>query len=95
MKYFGSLSNSLLTFCKDCRLSSNLFKSPDDLLISVYETVKRIWYPHVSAKLLHEFLSSAKVVSWHPREQMVNSLELQAAVEEIKPLRTIDIHRRS
>ncbi len=66
IEFITSLSNSLLTFGQDCRLPSDLFKSPDDLLIPVYKAIKCIRYSHIRAELLYEFLGSAKVVSWHP-----------------------------
>ena len=95
MKDVASLSNNLLTFRKDCGLPSYFIKPSDDLFTPVHESVQRIWYSYFGTKLLHKFLGSAKVVSRHPGEEVMNHLELQASMEKVKPLGTIDIHRRS
>ena len=39
LKYFTSLSKSLLTFRKNCGLPSDLFKPSDNLLTPVHKTV--------------------------------------------------------
>jgi len=95
MKNVTSLSNSLLTFCKDCGLPSHLVKPSNDLFTPVHESIQRIRYSYFRTKLLNQFLSPAEVVPRHPREEMMNDLELQAPMEKVKPLGTIDIHRRS
>ena len=92
MEYVTALSESLLTLCQYCSLSSNLSQFPNYFFVPIYKPVQRVWYAHLGAEFLHELLSSAQVVSWHPWKEMVDSLELQATVEKVQPLRTFDIH---
>ena len=92
MKDIAPLCNSSLALSEDSRLPPNLIKSADDFFAAVYETIKRIRDPDLGAKFLHQLLRSAKVVSWHPREKVMNCLKLQATMEEIEPLWAVDIH---
>ncbi|RUP47562.1 hypothetical protein BC936DRAFT_145585 [Jimgerdemannia flammicorona] len=45
-----------------------------------------------SAELLHIRLALSQIMPGNTRKQMVNNLELQAAVDEIHPLRAVDVH---
>ena len=68
MEDVALISNGFLAFGKDCGLPSDLSKSANHLTAAIYEAVESVWYTHVRAKLLHEFLSSAEIMSWHPRK---------------------------
>ena len=92
MKNISSLCNNFLAFREDRRLPPHFSKLANDLLVPINEAKQRIRYAKFSAELLDQLLCSAKVVSWHPREEMVNCLELQAAVKEVQPLWAVDIH---
>lgn len=59
---------------------------------SVLATVAVVSRAGASAKITDQTLRSAQGVSWQLREQLVDSLELQASVETVGPLWAINIH---
>ena len=95
MNQIRSLYNSLLAFGKDSGLSTHLRKTAHDLLVTAHKPIERIWDVDFPAKLLNKLLCASEVVSGNPRVQMMNGLELKTTMDEIQPLRTIDIHSSS
>ena len=82
----------LLTRRHHLRLLSNLLQSAQHNAITRRKPVNHVLDLRLGAELLHESLQPAEVVARHAREQVVHGLELQAAMDEIEPLRTGDIH---
>lgn len=68
---------------QNSRLSRNLSKSSDNLLIAVYKPIQRIRYTHLVAEVLDQLLCLSEIVSWDAGEEMVDSLELETAVEKV------------
>ena len=84
--------NGALAFCQNCYLPPDIAQPPDHLLVPLNETIQSIGYIHLITEFLNKLLSPSKVVTRHPRKQMMDCLELQTSVEEIEPLRTVDVH---
>lgn len=82
----------LLTFCQEGGLSSNLGKLPNNNLVPVDKSQQGVGDTDLGAELPDEDLGAAEVVARDPRVQVVNGLELQTAVEEVKPLGAVDVH---
>lgn len=95
MRQFGILNHGGLTLCQDGRLSPNVRQSANDLFVTIDETVQRIGNVGFLAEGLDKLLGAPQVVSRHAREQVVNGLELETAVDKVEPLRTIDVHGRA
>ena len=84
-----------LAFRQDGGLSGYIGQPASDGLVTLDETVQGIRDAHVVAKLLHELLRLAEVVPRDARVEMVDGLELEAAVEEVEPLRAVNVHCRA
>lgn len=84
-----------MAFGQDLRLASNIRKSSNDLLVSIYKSIQSVRYTHLSTEFLNELLRSPEVVSWYSGIEMMDRLELQATVDEVQPLRTVHVHGRS
>lgn len=69
-------SNSLLAFCQNTRLPSDIAQTTNDLLIAVNKAVQRVWNAGIDAEVLHHDLRFPEVVTGHAWEQMVDCLEL-------------------
>lgn len=87
--------NGTLAFGQNSSLPSYVSQLSQDYLVSVYEAVQGIRNVCIVAKLLDELLRTSQVMAWYPWEEVVNRLELETSVEEVEPLRTVDIHGRS
>ncbi len=83
----------LLAFSKDRGLPRDLSQRTNHTLVAVDETVQRIRDADLVTKVLDKLLCAAEIVPRHAGVQVVNRLELQAAMEEVEPLRAFDIHR--
>lgn len=86
------LSHMLLTRRHHLRLLSNFLQPAQHNSIARRKPVDHVLDLGLFAEILHERLQSAEVVAGNAREQVVDSLELQAAVDEIEPLRAGDVH---
>ena len=88
------LRSNFSTFLQHPQLSGDFAQSADDFLVPTCETKDHIRYPDVVAKLLDVLLRPAQVMSRDARVQMVDDLELETAVDEVQPGRTVDVHCR-
>lgn len=88
-------SHVLLAAEKDSDLLSNVVQSTEDFLIAVKEAQGEIRDARIGTELLNKSLNTTEVVARYTREQVVNSLELEAAVDEVQPLGAVDIHGRA
>ena len=79
----------------DQALLANLRQFADDDLIAFPKPVYRVWKPNFFAEVNHKRLCAPQIVPGQSGEQMVDRLELQTAMEEIKPIGTIHVHSRS
>ena len=86
------LRHILLTFDQVPDLRAHLGQPPQHLCVAVHEPQQRVRDARLGAKLLDQRLQPAQVVSRHAREQVVHSLELQAAVDPVEPRRAVDVH---
>jgi len=91
----AGLSHVLLTRRHHLRLLSNFLQSAQHDAVARRETVNHVLNLRLGAELLHERLQPAQVVARHAWEKVVHGLELQAAVDEIEPLRAGDVHGRT
>ena len=92
MQKVAPLCDSLLALSQNSGLSSDLAQLTDDCLVAIDKTHQCIRNVDVAAKLLHKLLRGAQVVARNARVKMVDGLKLQASMEEVQPLRTINIH---
>ena len=83
-----------LTLGQDSRLPTDLRQTANYHLVTAHKPVQRVRDPDLVTKLLHELLRPPQVMSRDSRVQVMDSLELQPAVDEIQPLRAVHIHRR-
>jgi len=88
------LRGNFSTFLQHPQLSGDLTQSADDFLVPPCKTKNHVRYPDVVAKLLDVLLRPAQVMSRDARVQMVDDLELETAVDEVQPGRTVDVHCR-
>jgi hypothetical protein len=82
----------LLALDHNIKLITHVLKTTEDLSVSIGEVEDRVRNTRVGAELADHELHLAKVVSRHAGEQMVNSLELKTAVNEVHPRRAVDVH---
>ena len=90
--HFTALGDAPLASSQNLSLSSNIPQTSNDFLVSIIEAINRIRNLNLVAEFLHKLLSSAQIVARHAWVQMMDSLELESAVEEVEPLRAVDIH---
>ena len=95
MRQLRILNHRGLTIRQNGRLAPDIRQPSNNHLIALDKTQQRVRNIDILAELLHELLRAPEVMSRDPRVQVVNSLELQAAVEEVEPLRAIDVHCRA
>ena len=88
----AAVDNSLLALLQDSRLPSYIRQSSNDMLISIHEPVQRIRDPDIVAELLNQLLRLAEVMPGNAGVEVVNGLELKATVEEVQPLRAVNVH---
>ena len=93
--HFTALGDAPLASSQNLSLSSNIPQTSNDFLVSIVEAIDSVGNTHIIAELLDKLLSSAQVVARHARIQVVDGLELKTTVEEVKPLRTVNIHGRA
>ena len=86
------LSHVLLTRRHHLRLLGDLLQSTQNDAVASRKPVDHVLDLRLGAELLHERLQPAEVVAGHAREEVVHGLELQAAVDEVEPLRAGDVH---
>lgn len=83
---------SLPTLLQKFRLSSNVRKSTNNLLVTIIEGKDRIRNVHILTEFPNKLLRLAQIVSRDTRVQVVNSLELKTTMEKVQPRRAVDIH---
>jgi len=88
----AGLSHVLLTRRHHLRLLSNFLQPAQHDAVASSKSMDHVLDLSLGAELLHERLQPAKVVARYTREQVVHGLELQAAVDEVEPLRAGDVH---
>ncbi|KAL7350588.1 hypothetical protein ACKS0A_03028 [Histoplasma ohiense] len=76
-------NDAFLTLSQQPRLRRHFPQPPNNLLIPIQEGKNRIGDLNLSAKLHNKLLCLAQVMPRHAREQVMDGLELEAAVEEI------------
>lgn len=86
------LNHAPLARGQDRRLPSHIAQLADDLLVAIGEAVQAVRNLDVVAKLHDQALGAAQVVAGDARVEVVDGLELQAAVEEVEPLGAVDVH---
>ena len=86
------LSHVLLTRRHDLGLLRDLLQPAQHDAVAGRKAVDHVLDLRLGAEILHERLQLAQVVSGHAREEVVHGLELQAAVDEVEPLRAGDVH---
>lgn len=79
-------------FFQNIYLFGNIAEPANDFLIAIKESENGVRNASVTTELQNQILGATEIVARDPGEKMVNSLELQAAVEEIKPGRAVDVH---
>lgn len=87
-----SLSHVLLALDHDVHLFTNLLQATKDLGVAIRKVKNGVRNVGVVTELADQSLDLAEVVAGHTWEQMVNSLELQTAVNKVQPGGTVDIH---
>lgn len=86
------LSNRLSALLEHADLLRHVTEPADDFFVPVIERKDGVGNAGLFAELQDILLSAAQVVPRHARVEMVDSLELQTAVEEVQPGRTVDVH---
>ena len=81
-----------LTLGEDPCLLGHITEAADDFFVAISETIDGIRDTNVFAKLHDELLRATQVVARDSRIQVVDCLELKPSVEEVEPLRTVDVH---
>jgi len=82
-----------LALRQDRRLAAHVSQSTDDLAVAVHEAEQRVGDADLGAEVLDETLRLAEVVARDPRVEVVDGLELQAAVDKVQPRRAGHVHR--
>ena len=87
-----TLHNGLLAHLQNSYLPTDIAKMADNLLIAIDEAVECIRDTNLTAEFHNQLLRTTKIVPRDARVQVMDSLELQATVDKIKPLRAVDVH---
>jgi hypothetical protein len=82
----------LLALDHDSELIANILKPAQNLAVSVGEVENRVRNASVVAEIADEELHLSEVMARHSGEEMVDSLELETAVDEVEPGRAVDVH---
>lgn len=85
-------SHASLTLSQHPCLPRDISQVTNDLLIALLEPIKRIRDADILAEFHDQFLASAEVVPRDPWEQVVHGLELETTMEEVEPLRAVNVH---
>jgi hypothetical protein len=88
----ASLGHVGLTFDKYFDHLGYLFEAAKYDLVAFNKGVALVLDAGLLAKLFYENLQTAQIMAGYAREEMMASLELEAAVEEVEPLRAFDVH---
>lgn len=86
------LDNSPPTLLQNPRLSRNIRQPTHDLAIPLGEPIQRIRKTDLVTEGADQLLRSSQIMSRDTRVEMMDGLELQTAVDEVQPGRTIDVH---
>lgn len=86
------IQDALLTFPHISRLSSDLLKSAQHLAITLHKAIDLVLDTHLFRPDLDLLAGLAQVMARHGGEQVVDSLELQAAVHPVQPGGAVDVH---
>lgn len=92
MREDALLGNRLPAFLENTELLCHITEPADDLLVTIVEGKEGIWNASVATELGDVLLSTAEIVARHARVEMVDGLELQTAMEKVKPSRAVDVH---
>lgn len=76
----------------DLNLLRDLSKPANYFLISSGKPIDNIWYSHFLTKLDHHRLCLPQIMSRDSWKEVMHSLKLQPTMEEVEPLRAINIH---
>lgn len=82
----------LLALNHDIELVANILEPAQNLAVSVGEVENRVRNASILAEVADEELHLSEVVARHSGEEMVDSLELETAVDEVEPGRAVDVH---
>ena len=74
---------SLPTLLQEFRLSGNVRKSTNNLLVTIVEGKNRIRNVHILAEFPNKLLRLAQIVPRDTRVQVMNSLELKTTMEKV------------
>jgi len=77
---------------EDLHLLRDLAQPPNHLLVAPRKAINRVRDADVLAEGAHHRLRLAQVMPRDARVQVVHGLELQAAVHEVEPGGTVDVH---
>lgn len=89
------LGDCPLALSQDSSLPCYICETTDNLLVSIHKPIQRIWDFDLVTEGLHQLLGPPQIMPRYARVEMMNSLKLQSAVEEVKPRGAVNIHRRS
>lgn len=92
MREDALLGNRLAALLENTELLCHITKPADDLLIAIVEGKEGVWNASVATELGNVLLGTAKIVARHARVEVVDGLELQTTMEEVKPGRAVDVH---
>jgi len=84
-----------LTLSHQPRQPRHLIQPAQHMPVPIHETLNLIFDPRLVGEFPHERLQTTQVVSRYAREQVVHGLELEAAVHEVQPGGTGDVHGRA
>ena len=87
--------NNLPALLEHPHLPRYLPQSRDDFSIPLGESVDRIRNTRFRTEVSHKRLRFPQIVSRDPGEQVVDGLELEAAVDKIQPGGAVDVHGRA
>lgn len=86
------LGHVRLTLRQDLRLARDLLQFTQHHTVALDKAVDQIADLGLGAEVLHECLQAAEIVARDAREEVVDGLELQAAVDEVEPGGAGDVH---
>lgn len=88
----ASRSHILLTLDHHLDHIANLLQPVENHLVPLHKPIAVIRHTRLLTKLAHKLLPPPQIMPRHAGEQVVNSLELQTAVDPIQPRGAVDVH---
>jgi len=86
------LSHVFLAFDQHRHHLAQLLQPRKHNLVPFHKAIALVLDLRLFAELANQALRPAQIVSWYAGEQVMHGLELEAAVEPVKPGRTVDVH---